>query len=114
MHARSILVAAACLWAGAASALYDPAPDAAFAAVQGAWKGSLTDRDYSKPDRLVTLPTRLFVALGSPNQLVLHFVFDDGPAKTVYSYERMQFDFASNELTWSSVLNQEDPPTHCR
>lgn len=83
-------------------ALYDPAPDASLAAVQGEWKGSLTYRDYSEPDRMVTLPTRVFVALASPQGLVLHYVFDDGPAKTVYSYERMRFDVAAKRVTWTT------------
>jgi hypothetical protein len=83
-------------------ALYDPKPDDALAAVQGEWKGSLTYRDYSKPDRLVTLPTKLFIALASPNELVLQYVFDDGPGKIVYSYERMKIDAEKNQLIWTT------------
>ena len=112
MRRQALLIALLCLGPGPAGALYNPAPDSALAAVQGEWRGTLTYRDYSQPDRLVTLPTRLFVALGSPSELVLHFVYDDGPSKTVYSYERMRFDFSSNELTWSS-LGEEDSPTRC-
>lgn len=78
------------------------APDPDLAALQGAWQGKLTYRDYSRPDRMVTLPTRLFVALAAPNELTLHYVFDDGPKKTVYSYERMVFDFERKTLTWTS------------
>jgi hypothetical protein len=48
------------------------------------------------------LPTRLFVALSAPNELVFHYAFDDGPSKTVFSYERMSFDFNNNQLSWSS------------
>jgi len=85
-----------------AFALYDPKPDDAFAAAQGEWKGSLTYRDYSKADRMVTLPTKLFVALASPNELVMQYIFDDGPNKTVYSYERMKIDLEKNQLTWAT------------
>jgi len=56
--------------------------------------------DYSNPGKLVTLPTRVFAALASPAALALNYEFDDGPAKTVYSYEQMTFDFAGNRVAW--------------
>ncbi len=94
----------AAVWATAlpAHALYDPKPDASLALAQGEWIGSLTYRDYQRPDRTVTLPTRVFAALGAPDTLVLHYVFDDGPGKTVYSYESLRFDFAHDALTWTT------------
>ncbi|WP_428311505.1 hypothetical protein [Hydrocarboniphaga sp.] len=92
----------------AASALYDPAPDAAFAASEGAWTGSLTYKDYQKPDRKVVLPTLAFASLTAANELALHFVFDDGPGKTVHSYERLRFDLAAQILQWSSG---SEPPS---
>lgn len=113
MRMQAVFIAVLCLGSGSALALYDGAPDPGLAGVQGEWIGTLTYRDYSQPDRLVTLPTRLFIALGAPNQLVLHFAYDDGPAKTVYSYERMQFDFSAKELRWSSIA-EKDSPTECR
>ena len=88
-------------------ALYDPKPDGALSAVQGEWKGSLTYRDYSEPHSLVTLPTRLFVALSAPNELVFSYVFDDGPAKTVFSYEQMNFDFTNHVVTWTSGTDKK-------
>lgn len=108
MQRRSVLLALLPLPAGTAWALYDPKPDPALAGVQGEWKGSLTYRDYRQPDRLVTLPTRLFVALGAPDELVLHFIFDDGPGKTVFSYDRIRFDFAAGQVSWAS--GQADQP----
>lgn len=102
MKRRTMLAVLACLAAAPAFALYDPKPDEVLAAVQGEWRGSLVYRDYSEPDRMVTLPTQLLVALSAPNELVLHYVFDDGPSKTVYSYERMGFNFKAREVTWSS------------
>jgi hypothetical protein len=113
MRLQPVLFALLCFASGSAGALYDPAPDAGLAAVQGEWIGTLTYRDYSQPDKRVTLPTRLFIALGAPTELVMHFVYDDGPTKTVYSYERMQFDFSAKQLTWSS-LEDKDSPTKCR
>ena len=107
MKHRITLALLTVLCAGSVFALYDPKPDEALSAVQGAWKGSLTYRDYGKPDRLVTLPTRLFVALSAPNELVFHYVFDDGPSKTVFSYEKMNFDFANNQLSWTSGSSEK-------
>ena len=100
MIRRLVAILIACCVALPAYALYDPKPDPSLAATQGEWTGSLMYRDYRRPDRMVTLPTRLFVALSAPDTLVLHYVFDDGPGKTVYSYERIRFDFAKNELGW--------------
>ena len=93
-----------------AFALYDAKPEPTFAAIQGEWRGTLAYRDYNQtsqkaasasanaPEKMVTPNTTLFLALAAPNALTLHYVFDDGPGKTVYSYERMNFDFEKNEL----------------
>ena len=89
---------------GNAHALYDDKPDAALYAVQGAWQGTLTYKDYRRPDRSVTLPTTLFIALAAPDELVLHYAFDDGPGKTVYSYERMRFDIPAKRIAWTTGL----------
>jgi hypothetical protein len=102
LFARVVLVALAMGVVLPAHALYDPRPDASLALAQGECVGSLTYRDYQQPDRMVTLPTRLFAALGAPDTLVLHYVFDDGPGNTVFSYESVRFDFARNALTWTT------------
>lgn len=102
MKRRDVLISALCLVALPAASRTTSPPHGPLAAVQGAWRGKLTYRDYSRPDRMVTLPTQLFVALSAPSELTLHYVFDDGPGKTVYSYERMAFDFANDLLAWSS------------
>ena len=94
-----------------AFALYDPKPDATLAAIEGEWKGSLTYRDYSDPDRIVTLPTELFVTLGSPQELVMHYIYDDGPGKIVHSYETMRFDFEGGRVTWISGVNERTEST---
>ena len=102
LFARVVLIAATMGFVLPAHALYDPKSDPSLAPAQGEWVGSLTYRDYQQPDRMVTLPTRLFAALGAPDTLVLHYVFDDGPGKTVYSYESIRFDFAKSVLTWTT------------
>jgi hypothetical protein len=112
MQRRAAIFTVLSLASPATFALYDPKPDEALAAAQGEWSGSLTYRDYSKPDRMVTLPTRLFVALASPTELVLHFVFDDGPSKTVFSYERMQFDFSTKQVNWYAGSPDKPPQVH--
>lgn len=105
---------AAVLCANNAYALYDPPPDAALDAVQGEWQGTLTHRDYRPSVKMVTLPTRLFVALGGPSTLVLHYAFDDGPGKAVYSYETMTFDFTAQRVTWVSGAASERSETVAR
>ena len=78
----------------------DPPPDAVLSSIQGNWGGSLQYKDFSAPDKLVTLPTKLSIALSGPDEITMHYVYDDGPNKTVYAYERMRFDFAKNEVHW--------------
>lgn len=84
-----LLVSASGLLSLPARALYDPVPVGEIARLQGEWRGTLTYNDYSRPGKLVMLPTRLFAALSSPSDLALHYVYDDGPGKIVYSYERL-------------------------
>lgn len=102
MRRRALLAALCIAPTGRAFALYDPKPSAALALAPGAWRGSLTYRDWSNPDKLVTLPCTLAVALTGPEELALYYVFDDGPGKVVYSYDRMAFDFAAASLAWTS------------
>jgi hypothetical protein len=102
LYRRMLLTIVAVLASLPAYALYDPKPAAELAGMQGEWRGQLTYDDYSKPGHLVTLPTTLFSALSTPTTLALHFVFDDGPGKTVHSYEQLTFDFALGQVAWSS------------
>jgi hypothetical protein len=66
----------------------------------GGWDGSLTYRDYQKPDQLVTLKSSMIVSPSAPDELTLYYEFDDGPGKTVYSDERMKFDLPAGQLVW--------------
>jgi hypothetical protein len=102
MRKRSLLLAVGTLAVRPASALYDPKPIGLLELAPGTWSGSLTYRDYQKPDKMVRLPTTMVASLVAPEELALYYVFDDGPGKTVYSYERMKVDLAAGQLLWSS------------
>jgi hypothetical protein len=106
MQRRTLLTAAAALVPARALALYDPRPSPLLALAPGAWTGTLTYRDWSNPDKLVTLACKLSVALSAPEELALFYVFDDGPGKVVYSYERMSFDFKATSLSWLSGVSK--------
>ena len=84
-------------------ALYDPAPVASVAALEGAWRGSLQYRDYKPPFGKVTLPTQLYAALLGPNELALHYVFDDGPGKIIHSYDRLKIDLPAKTVTFTAA-----------
>ena len=90
-----------------AFALYDPTPSEFLSAIEGSWTGTLEYRDYQPPHGRVTLPTKLYASLVAPNELSLHYVFDDGPKKIVHSYDRLMIDLAKQTLRWSG-LKAED------
>lgn len=98
-----LLFAAACALPLSANALYDAAPSAGLSAIEGAWQGTLEYRDYQPPHKRVTLPTRLFVAATSPTELGLHYIFDDGPKKTVHSYDRLAIDLDAGTVRFSGL-----------
>ncbi|MEZ5064521.1 MAG: hypothetical protein R3B81_07270 [bacterium] len=104
---RGWFVAAILLAATPVLALYDPMPVAEIAPMEGSWRGTLVYKDYGN-GQLVELPTQLFAALVSPETIALHYVFDDGPGKTVHSYERIRFDLAADAVEW--VSETEDGP----
>jgi hypothetical protein len=96
------------LFAAPTHALYDPPPEPAIVAAEGEWTGTLRYRDYQHPDRFETLPTRTTIVLSAPDTLTLHAVYDDGPEKTVHSYEQMRFDLANKQLIWRYGLKADD------
>ena len=102
MHKRTLLLTLGAFAVRPANALYDPSPIALLEAGTGTWAGALTYRDYQKPDQMVTLKTTMTSSLVAPDELALYYVFDDGPGKTVYSYERMKFDLTGNQMIWNS------------
>ena len=109
---RTLIAALVVLAALPAHALYDPKPAGPLARLQGEWRGELTYDDYSNPGKLVTLPTRVFVALAAPAVVTLHYEFDDGPTKTVYSYEQMTFDFAGNRVEWAAGVEKRETSSY--
>ena len=82
----------------------EPSPDLAkvYASWTGQWTGVLEYRDYQPPHGRVALPTTLSVtpAPDAP-ALILRFVYDDGPHKTVKSTSRLTLDLIARRLTWS-------------
>ena len=102
------LVCLVLLFAAPARALYDPPPEPEIAAAEGTWAGTLRYRDYQNPDRFETLPTRTSVVLSAPDTLVLHAIYDDGPNKTVHSYEQITFDLKADRLQWRYGLKPDD------
>ena len=70
-------------------------------AFEGDWVGVLEYRDYSEPassTKRVQLPTWLSVSAAG-NGLVEHFVYDDGPTKTVQETETVRFDPGAGTYT---------------
>ncbi len=98
-----LLLACATFGALPAHALYDPKPIPELSQCEGAWTGVLTYEDYQEPHRLVSLPTTLRAALDAPNEITLHFSFDDGPGKVVQAYERIALDLKAGVLVWSGL-----------
>jgi hypothetical protein len=103
LNIAALLLAAACAIPMASHALYDPPPVAALAAIEGVWQGALEYRDYQPPFKRVTLPTRLFVTASAPKELTLHYIFDDGPKKTVHSYDRLLIDIDAGVVRFSGL-----------
>jgi hypothetical protein len=84
----------------------DPAPaltaDKLYSLWTGEWTGVLEYRDYQPPHGRVTLPTTLAVTpTPDASALILRFVYDDGPKKTVKSTSRLLLDLPARRLTWS-------------
>lgn len=105
-----VLLAAFILFPFAAFALYDPPPAAAIAAIEGNWQGALEYKDYQPPFKRVTLPTRIVVSASAPKEVAIHYVFNDGPNKTVHSYDRLLID-AENAVVKFSGLKADDVNT---
>jgi hypothetical protein len=91
-----VLIGATSAWA-----LYDPKPVAPLSLMEGMWSGTLTYQDYAKPDRQVRLPTKLFATMAEPAKIVLHFIYDDGPSKTVHSYDNLSLDLEAKIALWA-------------
>ena len=105
---RTFTAALLCLCALTAHvASADTANTDFLADAEGEWAGTLTYKDYAQPDKRVTLPTMLFVARTAPDEIALHYVYDDALGKIVHAYERMKFDLAANRVSWVSGTKGE-------
>jgi len=74
-------------------------------ALIGDWVGVLEYRDYSEPPtstKRVDLPTWLSITANGP-ALSEHFIYDDGPAKTVDSTDTVTLDPAAGLYTETSA-----------
>lgn len=100
------------LAASLAIAADSPTPDAAFAAVQGAWDGTLQYRDDAAASKAATLPTRLTATLGASNELVLQFTYAGGPPAVEHSFDRLTIDDAANTVTWTTQDDAAGPRVH--
>ncbi|HEY1986708.1 MAG TPA: hypothetical protein VGG85_14930 [Terracidiphilus sp.] len=92
-------VVAAAAWAQSPAA-GNPARDAALA-LSGDWTGYLEYRDYSEPatsTKRVQLPTWLTVS-PSGTGLSFHYIYDDGPRKTVDETDIVVLDAAKKTYT---------------
>ena len=100
------LVLAALMLAGACRLEAQAAPAAAVADLNanfvGSWTGQLEYRDYQTNER-VFLPTWLKIA-ETPDRraLVLSYVYDDGPAKTVRESVTMTLDAGKQTVTFAA------------
>lgn len=45
----------------------------------------------------------MFVAAASPTESTLHYIFDDGPKKTVHSHDRLAIDLDAGTLRFSGL-----------
>jgi hypothetical protein len=101
MVRRDLILLTALALAAPVPTLANAQPVGDLGLLQGEWTGTLTYNDYSRPGRLVTLPTTLFAALASSTELTLHYIYDDGPGKTVHGYERMRWQPDGNAIVWA-------------
>ena len=77
----------------------------------GSWTGVLEYRDYSEPatsPRRVQLPTWLTITTANSSQ-AWHYLYDDGPTKTVEETDTLSFDPAASSYTESD--NGKPPHT---
>lgn len=81
-------------------------PASIHSAITGHWIGTLEYKDYSNPNRRVTLPTILDAAPRDEGGAALHFIYDDGPGKTVTGGDRFILSADARALDWTGVKEQ--------
>ena len=73
----------------------------------GHWVGKLEYKDYSNPDKRVTLPTIVDAAVSPKGGVALHFIYDDGPGKTVTGDDAFTIAADGSTLDWTGVKEKE-------
>lgn len=110
LPASLVVLSLACLRLSAADTAPSLSVDSLYALWTGEWTGVLEYRNYQPPHGRVTLPTTLSVTPASDaTGLILRFVYDDGPKKTVKSTSRLTLDLSGRRLTWSDDGKSERP-----
>lgn len=75
--------------------------------LRGEWRGTLEYKDYQKPDKRVKLPTLLTVANGFAEGVSMHWVYDDGPGKTVIEDDRFVMSADGRTVDWTGLKDKE-------
>jgi hypothetical protein len=95
----SVLALCLCMspaWAQQTAVASATAQQQLTSALLGQWTGVLEYRDYSEPatsTKRVQLPTWLTIRQ-APEGVVLDYIYDDGPNKTVFSHNALDVDLA--------------------
>jgi hypothetical protein len=72
-------------------------------ALLGHWVGTLEYKDYRDPSKRVTLPTIIDAVPRTAGGASLHFIYDDGPGKTVTGDDRFVIATDVRSLDWTGV-----------
>ena len=103
MPCRLSLVLFLALIAPADAVAQAPSAAQVHAALRGRWVGTLGYKDYRRPDRRVTLPTTIEGTSAPGGGVALHFIYDDGPGKTVVDDDVFMLAADRRTLRWSGV-----------
>lgn len=96
-----------CVAQGTSGGMPAPAAGELNVLLRGEWRGVLEYKDYQKPDKRVTLPTTLSVANGFAEGVSMHWVYDDGPGKTVIEDDRFVMAADRATLDWTGLKDKE-------
>ena len=84
-----------------------PGPNEITLLLRGEWGGTLEYKDYQKPDKRVKLPTQLTVTNGFAEGVSMHWVYDDGPGKTVIEDDRFVIAGDLKTVDWTGLKDKE-------
>jgi hypothetical protein len=78
-------------------------PDHLYGVMNGHWVGTLEYKDYSNPDKRVTLPTILDITPSAKGGVAMHYIYDDGPGKTVTGDDTFIFSTDNTTVDWTGA-----------